>query len=258
MSSVLRAILVMVYREVMRFARARARIVTALINPIAWIVLFGFGWSSIFSSPIARELLSGVDYLTYLAPGIVSVTIFTASFIGGVTVLWDKQFGFLKEVLVAPAPRAGIALGKIFGNALTALIQGFILLLLSLVVAPSLSPWGIPLALVYALALAMGVTSLGMALALRITNMESFQAVVSLLLLPSMFVSNALYPLNYVPTWIRLLAYANPLTYAIDGMRHYLCGTSALSPLIDLAVLTAITAVLTALAVYLFREASIE
>jgi len=249
---------VMAYRQLRRFVRTRARVLASIINPIIWIVFFGLGWANAFNFPMAKAIFGGVDYLTFLTPGVTAMAVFTASFIGGVTVLWDKQFGFLKEVLVAPASRASIILGRIVGDSIVALIQGLAILALSFTIAHSLRPWGVLPATVYAFILALGFTSAGVVLALKITSMEGFQMVITLLMMPLLFLSGAFYPIKFMPGWMKWLAYINPLTYAVDGMRHYLAGVSTFAPLTDLAVLSAVTAALMGAAAWLFRRATID
>ncbi len=258
MSRALDPFVIMAYRQFRRFLRTKARVVTSILNPIIWIAFFGLGWANAFNFPMAKAIFGGVDYLTFLTPGVTAMAVFTASFIGGVTVIWDKQFGFLKEVLVAPASRTGIILGRIFGDAVIAVLQGLAIMALSFTIAHNLNPYGVLPALAYAFILALGFTSAGVALALKMTSMEGFQMVVSLLMMPLVFLSGAFYPIKFMPDWMKWVAYINPLTYAVDGMRHYLSGVSTFNPLTDLAVLCVITAAFMALASKLFEKATID
>ena len=249
---------VLAYRQLKRFLRARARIITSIVNPIIWIIFFGLGWANAFNFPMARMIFGGLDYLTYLSSGIVAMAVFSASFIAGISVIWDKQFGFLKEILVAPASRSGAIIGRILGDSIIAVIQGAIILGLSFTIAHSLRVSGVPQALGYSFILAIGFTSLGIILALKISSMEAFQMIISFLMLPLVFLSGAFYPIKFMPTWMKWIAYVNPLTYAVDGMRYYLTGVSSFDPLLDLGLLVALTIVFLVIAARLFEKTTIE
>ncbi|MCD6324618.1 MAG: ABC transporter permease [Desulfurococcales archaeon] len=248
----------MVYRQVKRFFRARSRVLGTLLNPIIWVLFFGLGWSNVFNFPMAKAIFGGVDYLTFLAPGVIGMTVFTASFISGVSVIWDKQFGFLKEVLVAPVSRAEAMVGRLVGDSLTTLLQVAIIAGLMYVIAGSLNPWGAAPTLLLAFLASLAFSSLGVVLALKMRSMEGFQLIINLLMLPLLFLSGAFYPLNTMPEWMKALSYVNPLTYAVDGMRYFLAGTSAINPLLDTAVLSALSAALLTAAAALFRGATID
>ncbi len=258
MSEALDALIVMAYRQLKRFRRGRARLVSSVVNPIIWIVFFGLGWSNVFNFPMARAIFGGLDYLSFLTPGVVAMSVFTASFIGGITVIWDKQFGFLKEVLVAPAPRWATILGRIIGDSLIAVLQGLIILGLSFLVAHSLNPWGVPASMFYMLILSLAFTGVGVSLALKITSMEAFQMIISFLMLPLVFLSGAFYPLKYMPDWMKIIAYVNPLTYTVDGIRYWLTGVSTFNPLLDLAVLAGLAAIALVAAARLFSKTTLD
>ena len=251
-------VLVMTYRQLKRFIRARSRVVSSLVLPIVWLVLFGMTFARMLNFPFVRQFLGGLDYLSFLVPGVVAMTIFTASFTAGISVLWDRQFGFLKELLVSPAPRFAIMLGRVLGDSIVALLQGLLIALLGKVIAPHISLLGIPLALVYGLLLSIGFTSLGVALALKITSPEGFHAVTSFIMLPLMFLCNTLYPLDIMPEWMRILSYGNPMTYAIDGIRYALTGVSRISPIIDLAVMTIFATLMVTISTIMFNKATVE
>ncbi len=252
------SVYVMMYRQLRRFMRARARLVTSIVNPIIWMVFFGLGWANAFNFPMARAIFGGLNYLTYLTPGVVAMAVFSASFIGGVTVIWDRQFGFLKEVLVAPARRSATIVGRIVGDSLISVLQGAIILALSFALAPGLKASGVPLTLLYSFILALAFTSLGTSLAIKITSMEAFQMIISFLMLPLIFLSGAFYPIKFMPEWMKWIAYVNPLTYGVDLIRHALTGVSSINPLIDAVVLTASTAALVSVAAKLFGRATID
>lgn len=253
------ALTTMAYRQLKRFTRARSRVLGMVINPLIWLVFFGLGWSKVFDNPMAKMIFGGVDYLTFLAPGIFAMTVFNMSFIAGVSVIWDKQFGFLKEVLVAPASRRGSILGRIIGDSLVTLAQGAIILVLTYLLAESLRLSGFLPALGVGFLLSMAFSGFGVSLALKMESMEGFQMVMMVLMLPLTFLSGAIYPIDTMPGWMKALAYINPLTYAVDGARHFLVGASVakFSLGVDLGVLTVLAALLVGLAMTEFERATI-
>ncbi|BAD85334.1 ABC-type multidrug transport system, permease component [Thermococcus kodakarensis KOD1] len=253
------ALTTMAYRQLKRFSRARSRVIGMIINPLIWLVFFGLGWSKVFDNPMTKMIFGGVDYLTFLAPGIFAMTVFNMSFIAGVSVIWDKQFGFLKEVLVAPASRRGSILGRIIGDSLVTLAQGTIILTLTYPLAESLKLSGFLPALGVGFLLSMAFSGFGVSLALKMESMEGFQMVMMVLMLPLTFLSGAIYPIDTMPGWMKALAYINPLTYAVDGARHFLVGANVakFSLAVDLGVLTVLAALLVGLAMVEFERATI-
>lgn len=229
------AFITLAYRQLKRFTRTRSRVIGSFVNPIIWLVFFGLGWSQVFNFPMAKQIFGGVDYLSFLAPGIVAMTIFNSSFISGISVI--KQFGFLKEILVAPASRKAAIVSRIIGDSLTSLFQGTIILLLTFVIADSPKVSEIPFVLLLGFMLAVAFASFGVSLALRMTSMEGFQMIMGFLMLPLLFLSGAFYPIDTMPNWMQVLAHINPLTYAVDGSRYFLLGTSRFPITTDLSVL---------------------
>lgn len=250
--------IVMTYRQLKRFASAKSRLVMSIVNPIIWIIFFGLGWSNVFSFPGAKIVFGGLDYLTYLASGMVAMTIMMGSFISGISVIWDKQFGFLKETLVAPASRTEVILGRTFGDSLVTVFQGFIILAMMYFIAPQIRIVGAVPALAYGMILSMGFTSLGITLSIKLSSTEGFQMIVNLMTMPLIFMSGVFYPIESMPDWMKMVAYVNPMTYAVDGMRYWLTGISRFDPLVDIGVLSVLTSVLILLAVGTYRKATVE
>ena len=249
---------IMAYRQVIKFFRARSRVIGSVVNPLIWLAFFGLGWANVFNFPLAKQIFGGVDYLTFLAPGILGMTVFTSSFISGISIIWDKQFGFMKEVLVAPSSRTAAMAGRLFGDSLTTLLQGGIILAFMYPLATSLRPIGALPSFLLAFLASIAFSSLGVVIALNMKSMEGFQLIINFLMIPLLFLSGAFYPVNTMPLWMKVLAYLDPLTYGVDGMRYYLAGTSALSPLIDWVMLTALAASLILAASAMFRKTTIE
>jgi len=201
------------------------RLLGSIFLPLLFLFVFGSGLST------SLGLLGpGINFAQFMFPGIIGMTVFMSSFMAGVSVVWDREFGFLKEVLVAPISRASVAAGKTLGAATVALIQGVIILLLAPLIGISLSPWTVLalLPLMFLLAASMG--SFGVLLATRIRTIEAFQAVMQILMFPMMFLSGVFFPLQGLPTWMDVLVKINPATYGIAPIRQVVLGTSPDSP----------------------------
>ncbi|MFC1845922.1 ABC transporter permease [Chloroflexota bacterium] len=200
------------YREVLRFWREKSRIVASLAAPLLWLLIFGSGMRTI-AVPGAQ------DYQAFLFPGIIGMTILFTSIASGVSVIWDREFGFLKEILVAPVSRSSVVLGKAIGGGTIAVIQGIILLPLSFLVGVHLPPLTylayIPLMII----ISVGLVSIGLAIAAFVESMESFHMIMSFAMMPMFFLSGALFPLTMAPEWLRWVSYINPLTYGVDILR---------------------------------------
>ncbi|NJE47737.1 ABC transporter [Thermococcus sp. GR7] len=254
----MRVFTTMIYRELKRFLRSRARVIGSLINPLIWLIFFGKGWSGVFNNPMAAPVFGGVDYMTYLVPGIIAMTVFNMSFMQGITLIWDKQFGFLKEILVAPASRTEAILGRITGGAIMAMIQGVIILALSFTLA-DLKVSGVLPALGLSFLVGIAIAAMGVAIALKMTSMEGFQMIVTMIMLPMTFLSGAFYPISTMPEWMQWLSKVNPLTYAVDGSRYYLAGVEpTFSLATDWLVLAGLAALFVAIAALEFRKATID
>ena len=286
----LNALTALVYRQLKRWAVSRSRIISIIIQPLLWIVFLGLGFGAVFSaqnidlssiigdSSVAkyinpsdvRNVLSryftttfgGVDYITFLVTGMAAMTAFIGSFISGISVIWDKQFGFLKETLVAPASRKIIILGRIIGDSIINTVQSLIIILLALLITSQINPWGIPIALLYIFLMSLGFTSVGVAISLKFSSMEGFQMIINLLTMPLMFLSGAFYPINTMPNWMKAAAIINPLTYCVYGTRYWLAGVetrlSFMNPITSLVILTIFTIAFTTIAMVSFDKATIE
>ncbi len=256
--SFLRSIWVMYWRQLLRFWRLKSRVLGSVITPVIWLVFFGMGWSSLFNSPMASRLFGGLDYITFLAPGILMMSVFTASFVSGVSVILDKERGFMKELLVAPASRAGSIVGRSLGDATIAIVQGLLILALSLPLASGIKLGGIPLAAVSAFLVGLTFSGVGIFLALRIRSMEGFQVILNLIMLPLLFLSGAFFPIDGLPGWMKVLSLVNPMTYGVDLARWSLVGVSSFGPGLDLAVLGAVAALALFIAAFCYERATLE
>lgn len=220
----LRAIGVVWQRELIRFTRARARIVTGLVQPLLFLFVLGSGLA-----PLVGET-GGFDFRQFVFPGVIAMSVLTTAIFSAVSIVWDREFGFLREMLVAPVSRASLVFGKALGGATVATLQGTIMLVLAPAIGISLSV-GLVVGVIGAAALmAFTMTAMGIAIATRIEKMESFQIVMQFLLLPMLFLSGALFPLTGLPGWLTVLTRLNPVTYAVDPLRRAVFAAQDLTP----------------------------
>lgn len=237
-------------REMIRFVGARSRLVSSLAMPFFWMVLIGIGFSSSFSLP-------GMNYMNFMAPGIVAMVVLFSSIMSGVSVIWDRQFGFLKEILVAPVSRTSIVLGKTLGGATVSLVSGLLMLFVASLLGAIQPSFGIALSIVFMLLIAFTFVAVGLIIASRMRSMEGFQMIMSFLVMPIFFLSGALFPLQNTPQWMQVMADVNPLTYGVDGIRGALIGTSMFPLWADFAVLVSVSAALVLIGSYFFKKSSI-
>ena len=236
-------------RQLKRYVRSRARIVGSLAQPLLFLVALGFGFGPIY----ARA--GGGSYIQFLAPGVISMGILFTAMFSGIEVLWDRQFGFLKETLVAPVPRLQVMLGRTLGGASVATLQGIIVFVLTLGVGFRPAHVALlPLALVIMFLTALLFTALGTAVASVLEDMQAFQLIMNFLVMPLFFLSGALFPLTGVPRAIGFVARIDPLSYGVDGIRGALVGASHFSLIVDVGVLGSCVAVLLAVGSYLFSR----
>jgi ABC-2 type transport system permease protein len=244
------AIYVMWRREMIRYTRAKSRMVGSLAMPVFFLAFLGLGFKRM---PIPG-LGGGTGYIGFLAPGIIGKTLLFSSSMQGMSVLWDKEFGFLKEIMVAPVSRVSLVLGRIAGGTTTSMLQGLLIFGASLVIGfrlPGIG--GLAFSLVFMLLIAFTFIGLGLVFASRMKDMQGFSVVMNFIIFPFFFLSGALTPLANFPWIIRALSYADPLTYGIDGLRGVLIGRSSLPVLVDLAVMIGFAVLMTFLGAYFFE-----
>ena len=218
----LRGVYTIWYRDLLRFWHDKLRMTGSIIFPLIFLFVFGSGLSTRMGA-----LGPGIDFVQFMFPGIIGMTVLMSSFMAGMSVVWDREFGFLKEVLVAPINRASVAMGKALGSATVALIQGVIIFLFAPLIGVSLSGLTILtlLPLMFLLAVSMG--SLGVLLATRIKSMQAFQVIMQMLMFPLMFLSGVFFPVEGLPSWMNVLVKINPATYGIDSIRQVMLETSS-------------------------------
>jgi len=207
-------------REVKRYLRDRARIISSFVQPLLWLVIFGSGIR--FSG-----LIGNLTYQQYIFPGIVGQTLLFTSMFMGISVIWDREFGFLKEILVAPISRFSVFLGKMLGDSTDALIQGIIVFGLGAVLGISLTPLSFLESLPIMILITFGLVGIGLTVASYIDSLESFGVIQSFINLPLFFLSGALFPIGTgAPNWLQIVSRFNPLTYGIDALRTVILGNA--------------------------------
>ncbi|MEW6553436.1 MAG: ABC transporter permease [Actinomycetota bacterium] len=202
-------------RDVKRFFRDRIRLIGAFAQPLIYLALMGTGLQAAFKSFGSGE----TKYITFMYPGIVSMTVLFTAMFSAISIIWDREFGFLKEMMVAPIPRSSVAMGKVLGGGTTALMQGFILLLFMPLVGIPYNLEKILVMILVMFLLAICLTAFGVAFAARMRSMEAFPIIMNFVLMPMFFLSGALFPLQDLPRWMEILTRINPMTYAVDAIR---------------------------------------
>lgn len=236
-------------RQLKRYVRSKSRIVGSLGQPLLFLLALGYGLGPIF------EQAGQGSYIQFMAPGIIAMSVLFTAIFGGIEIIWDRQFGFLKETLVAPVPRIHIMIGRTLGGATVAVIQGVIIFIITLIAGFRPEHWsGIPMMFIFMILIAFLFTTLGTAIASVLEDMQAFPIIMNFLVMPLFFLSGALFPLNDVPGPIAVLTKLNPLTYGVDGLRGTLIGTMQFSYSIDIAVLCITSAVLLWIGSWLFSR----
>lgn len=211
----LRGIYIIWYRDVLNLWRSKARIVSSLMFPLLFLFIFGGGLTRSIGF-----LAPGVDYAQFMFPGIVGMTVLMNSMNSGVSVVWDREFGFLKEILVAPIHRVAVAAGKTLGGATVAVLQGVLMFIFAPFIGVSLTPLLALQLLPFMIVLALSITSMGIFIASRMRSMESHMLVMQMLMFPMVFLSGVFFPVNDLPSWLGVLVKINPATYGIDPIRQ--------------------------------------
>ena len=239
-------------REVKRYLRSRAQIIASLGQPLLYLLVLGFGLGPVFAQA------GRGSYLQFVAPGVVGMGILFTSIFSGIGLLWDRQFGFLKETLVAPVPRLQIMVGRTLGGATIAMVQGLLVLVVCLLAGfrPQ-SPAGLLLAFVYMALIAIVFAALGTAIGSGLRDMQGFQFIMNFLVMPIFFLSGALYPLNNLPTALAAATRIDPLSYGIDGLRGALIGVSAIGLTVDAMVLAVVAMIFLGLGAWTFSRIQI-
>mgnify|MGYP001619515836 CR=1 FL=1 len=242
-------ILVMWKRQLIRYWRSRGRMLSSLGQPILFFLALGFGFGPIYSKA------GGGNYLEFLAPGIISMTILFTAVFSGIEVIWDRQFGFLKETLVSPVPRWQIMLGKTLGGATIALLQATLILILTLLFGfRPISFLAIIPAYIFMFLIGFLFSSFGVAIASKLEDMRAFPFIMNFILMPIFFLSGALFPLDSLPKEVAVVTLFNPLSYGVEGLRALLTGNANIPLAASLAVMIITSSILFAIGSYFFSR----
>ena len=239
-------------RELKRYTRSRSQIIASLGQPMLYLLVLGFGLGSVF------QRAGFGSYLQFIAPGVIGMSVLFSSIFSGLGLLWDRQFGFLKEMLVAPVPRIEIMIGRTLGGMTVSVIQGSLVLIIALIVGfrPT-NWWHIPMAIVFMLAISLVFAALGVAVGSSLQDMQGFQLIMNFMVMPIYFLSGAMFPLSGQGWALKIATRIDPLSYGIDGMRSMLLGSSTFSPITDIVVLACAGAVLLVVGAYRFSRIEI-
>lgn len=211
------AVYVIVAREFKKFVREKGRLISTLIRPLIWLFLVGGGLSRLISPGSGMITIS---YLQFIFPGILGMTILFSSIFSSISIIWDKEFGFMKEILVAPVSRLSIVIGKALSGTVVSMIQAAIILILFPVLGLKLGILQIIETLMVCLVLSFCISSLGIVIATFYESFESFSVIMNFIVMPMFFLSGAMYPVRVLPLMLKIATKINPLTYGIDGLKH--------------------------------------
>lgn len=246
------AIYILWLREVKKYLRSRVQIIASLGQPLLYLLVLGFGLGPVF------QKAGRGSYLQFMAPGIVGMSVLFTSVFSGIALLWDRQFGFLKETLVAPVPRIRIMIGRTLGGATVAILQGILILIVCLIAGfRPVSLLAVPLGFVFMAMIAILFAALGTTIGSSLQDMQGFQLIMNFLVLPIFFLSGALFPLNNLPKALALVTSLDPLSYGVDGLRVVLLGSGHFGWIIDAAVLAGVAVVLLCFGAWRFSKIEI-
>ncbi len=249
-----RPIYVICLREFKKFFREKSRLLGTLARPVLWLFVVGNGMNSLIRPQV------GFSYLQFIFPGMIGMTILFSSIFSSISIVWDREFGFMKEMLVAPISRLSIVIGKAISGTLISVAQAIIILFLIPFLGIHLSIMQFLEVVGVSLLVSFCITSLGILIAARLTSFDGFNIIMNFLVMPMLFLSGAMYPVTSMPDALRHLTQINPLTYGVDAFKHVLLrnATPPLGPefplSLDLAIETAISAVMLTLAALSFRR----
>ena len=238
-------------RQIKRYFRSKSRLIGSIAQPLLFLLALGFGFGPIF------QKAGGGNYIQFLAPGIIGMAILTTSLFSGVEIIWDRQFGFLREILVAPVSRLEIMIGRTLGGATVAVLQGIIIFLISFLVGfrPKVTFW--PLSFIFMFLIAILFCALGTTIASLLTDIQGFQLIMNFLVMPLFFLSGALFPLQGLPQIFIKIASIDPLSYGVDGLRASLINGAHFGILTDLGILGAVAILFLVLGSYFFSKMEI-
>ncbi len=246
------AIYILWLRELKRYVRSRAQIIASLGQPLLYLLVLGFGLGSVFQQS------GNGSYIQFVAPGVIGMSVLFTSIFSGIGLLWDRQFGFLKETLVAPVPRIIVMIGRTLGGATVAMIQGTLVFIVCLIAGFRPMNWAmVPLAFLFMMLTAIVFCGLGTAIGSRLQDMQGFQLIMNFIVMPIFFLSGALFPLKNLPTALDAATKLDPLSYGVDGLRGALIGITHYGFATNIAVLCVVAVIFVAIGGRFFNKIQI-
>ncbi len=244
----LNAIYIIWLRELKKFIRDRSRLISSIAQPFIWLLLIGTGFGATFGK------VGDLQYIQFMFPGILVMTLLFSSMFSAISIIWDREFGFLKEMLVAPIRRTSIAIGKAIGGASRSTIQGIIILVFSPLIGINITIQKFFLIVPLMFFIAFTISGIGIIIAARMESFEGFNLIVNFVIMPMFLLSGAIFPISNLPQWLSMIVSINPLSYGVDIMRWVMTGISERNPALDLMVLSLVCVLTTTISVYLFSK----
>ena len=238
-------------RDFKKFWREKSRLWGGIARPILWLVILGSSLKPVVSN---NSLTGNVDYVQYIFPGVIGLTLIFATMQSAISIIWDREFGFLKEVLAAPVSRISIIIGKVLGGATQATLQGIITLAFAPLIGLKLTPIAVLELIIIMFGVSFALTSLGVVIASRMTSFEGFGTISNFVVMPMYFLSGGIYPTSTAPVWMQPFIAINPLSYGVDALRHITIGLGTFSFGLDVAFLAAFTVIMSGIALWLFKR----
>ncbi|KYC45763.1 MAG: ABC-2 type transporter [Candidatus Methanofastidiosum methylothiophilum] len=244
----LNAIYIIWLREIKKFVRDRSRLVSSIAQPLIWLLLIGTGFGATFGK------VGDLKYIQFMFPGILVMTLLFSSMFSAISIIWDRQFGFLKEMLVAPISRTSIAIGKSIGGASRSTIQALIILVFSPLLGIELTLLKVLLVVPLMFFISFTISGIGIIIAARMESFEGFNLIINFIIMPMFLLSGAIFPISNLPSWLSAIVNINPLSYGVDIMRWVMTGVTERGPFLDLVVLSFVCIITTTVSVYLFSK----
>ncbi len=238
-------------RDFKKFWREKSRLWGGVARPILWLLILGSSLKPVVSN---NTLTGNVDYTQYIFPGVIGLTLIFATMQSAISIIWDREFGFLKEVLAAPVSRISIIIGKVLGGATQATLQGIITLAFAPLIGLKLTPMAVIELIIIMFGVSFALTSLGVVIASRMTSFEGFGTISNFVVMPMYFLSGGIYPTSTAPVWMQPFISINPLSYGVDALRHITIGQGTFAFGLDVAFLAGFTVVMSIIALWLFKR----
>lgn len=244
----LNAVYIIWLRELKKFVRDRSRLVSSIAQPLIWLLLLGTGFGATFGK------VGDLQYIQFMFPGILVMTLLFSSMFSAISIIWDREFGFLKEMLVAPISRTSIALGKAVGGASRSTIQGLIILIFSPLIGINMTLAKFLMVVPLMFFISFTISRIGIIIAARMESFEGFNLIINFIVMPMFLLSGAIFPIANLPSWLSVVVNINPLSYGVDIMRWVMTGVTERGPVFDIMVLSLVCVFTTTISVYLFSK----